>query len=337
MLLQNFALKSYNTFGIDVYANYFSEFNSADKLQELLQSTPNEQLPTLILGGGSNILFTKNYNGLVLKNNLKGITIIKQDNDFVFVQAGAGENWHQFVLYCLQNNFSGIENLSLIPGNVGASPMQNIGAYGVELKDVFLGLEAFHLKEKSVAKFNADECEFGYRESVFKKKYKNQFAILNVTFKLRKKPHFNISYGAIEQELKNMQISELNIQAISQAVINIRLSKLPNPEIIGNAGSFFKNPEIDIHQLYKLKQSYPEIISYSLANGNVKLAAGWLIEQCGWKGYRKGDAGCHAKQALVLVNFGNASGREIYNLSEEIKESVKQKFNIDLETEVNII
>ena len=337
MTLRNFSLKKYNTFGIDVYANYFSEFNSANRLQELLLPTASNQQSILILGGGSNILFTRNFDGLVLKNDLKGITIIKEDNEFVFVQAGAGENWHQFVLYCLQNNFSGVENLSLIPGNVGASPMQNIGAYGIELKDVFHELEAFHLEEKSIVKFNADECEFGYRESVFKKKYKNQFAILNVTFKLRKKPHFNISYGAIEQELKNMNVTELSIQAVSQAVINIRSSKLPDPAIIGNAGSFFKNPEIDIHELQKLKQNYPEIISYSLPNGNIKLAAGWLIEQCGWKGYRKGAAGCHAKQALVLVNYGNASGKEIYDLSEEIKESVKQKFNIDLETEVNII
>jgi UDP-N-acetylmuramate dehydrogenase len=337
MLLQNFSLKNYNTFGIDVYANYFSEFNSTDNLQELLLSTVNHHRSILILGGGSNILFTKNFEGLVLKNNLKGIKLIKEDSEFAFVQAGAGENWHQFVSYCLQNNFSGVENLSLIPGNVGASPMQNIGAYGVELKDVFHQLEALHLQEKSVVKFNIGDCEFGYRESAFKKKYRDQFAILNLTFMLRKKPHFNISYGAIEQELENMNLEEISIQSISQAVINIRRSKLPDPAVIGNAGSFFKNPEIDVHELYSLKQKYPEIISYSLPNGNVKLAAGWLIEQCGWKGYRKGDAGCHANQALVLVNYGNASGREIYHLSEEIKESVKKKFNIDLEREVNVI
>jgi UDP-N-acetylmuramate dehydrogenase len=335
MLIENFPLKTYHTFSIDVYAKYFSEFNTLAELHEVLSVTSTSQ-SILILGGGSNILFTKNFDGLVLKNNLKGITVIDEDSEFVFVQAGAGENWHQFVLYCLQNNFSGIENLSLIPGNVGASPMQNIGAYGVELKDVFYDLEAFDLKERSVVKFNAEECEFGYRESIFKSKYRDRFVILNVTFKLRKTPHFNITYGAIEQELKNMNVSGLSIQAISQAVINIRRSKLPDPAIIGNAGSFFKNPQIDIHVLFKLKQDYPEIISYSLPNGNAKLAAGWLIEQCGWKGYRKGDAGCHPKQALVLVNYGNASGEEIYDLSEEIKESVKQKFNIDLETEVNI-
>lgn len=337
MLSQNFSLKKYNTFGIDVYANHFSEFNSPDDLHELLMSTVSHQQSIFILGGGSNILFTKNFEGLVLKNNLKGINTIKEDYEFAFVQAGAGENWHQFVLYCLQNNFSGVENLSLIPGNVGASPMQNIGAYGVELKDVFYELEAFHLHDKSVVKFNVDDCEFGYRESVFKNKYKDQFVILNVTFMLRKKPHFNISYGAIEQELKNMNVTEISIQSISQAVINIRRSKLPDPAVIGNAGSFFKNPEIDVHELYALKQKYPEIVSYSLLNGNVKLAAGWLIEQCGWKGYRKGDAGCHANQALVLVNYGSASGKEIYHLGEEIKESVKQKFDIDLDREVNIV
>jgi UDP-N-acetylmuramate dehydrogenase len=340
MLYQNFSLKKYNTFGIDVYAKYFSEFNSVGELEDLLL-TVNDR-PTLILGGGSNILFTKNFDGLVLKNSVNGITIVKEDSEFVYVKAGAGENWHQFVLYCLQNNFAGIENLSLIPGNVGASPMQNIGAYGVELKDVFFELEAFHLREKNVETFTAEECEFGYRESVFKKKYKNRFAILNVIFRLRKKPHFNISYGAIEQELNKMHISELSIQAISQAVINIRKSKLPDPAAVGNAGSFFKNPELQIQELHELqrwnelRQLYPGLVSYSLPNGNVKLAAGWLIEQCGWKGYREGDAGCHAQQALVLVNYGNASGKEIYELSEEIKESVKQKFDIDLETEVNI-
>lgn len=337
MLIENFPLKRYHTFGIDVFAKYFSEFSTLDDLRELLSVTNNHQRPILILGGGSNILFTKNFDGLVLKNNLQGITIINENNEFVFVQAGAGENWHQFVLYCLQNNFSGIENLSLIPGNVGAAPMQNIGAYGVELKDVFHELEAFDLKEKCVVNFNADECEFGYRESVFKNIYKDRFAILNVTFKLRKTPHFNVSYEAIEKELRNMNVSELSIQAVSQAVINIRRSKLPDPAIVGNAGSFFKNPEIDIHELHELKRIYPHIVSYSLPNGNVKLAAGWLIEQCGWKGYRRGDAGCHAKQALVLVNYSNASGKEIYDLSKEIKESVKQKFNIDLKTEVNII
>jgi UDP-N-acetylmuramate dehydrogenase len=291
----------------------------------------------LILGGGSNILFTQNYEGLVLKNDLKGISIVKEEDDFVYVQAGAGENWHQFVLYCLRKNLSGAENLSLIPGNVGASPMQNIGAYGVEIKDVFHELEALHLKEKMVRKFNSIECEFGYRDSIFKKRYKDQFAILNVTFRLNKKPQYNISYGAIEQKLKQMGVQELSIHAVSQAVINIRNSKLPDPAVIGNAGSFFKNPEISKHKLDELKRIEPGIPSYATNDDKLKISAAWLIEQCGWKGYRRGDAGCNAKQALVLVNYGNASGEQIYELSEEIRQSVKERFGIELEREVNIL
>jgi UDP-N-acetylmuramate dehydrogenase len=230
-----------------------------------------------------------------------------------------------------------VENLSLIPGNVGASPMQNIGAYGVEIKDVFHELKAFHRKEKTNYTFSLKDCDFGYRESVFKRKYKDEFVIINVTYKLRKQPVFNTSYGAIEEELERMKVKELSIIAISNAVINIRSSKLPNPAEIGNAGSFFKNPEISNAQFEILKTQFPAIVGYPLPNGNVKLAAGWLIEQCGWKGYRKGDAGCHAKQALVLVNYGNANGDEIYNLSEEILQSVKEKFGVILEREVNII
>jgi UDP-N-acetylmuramate dehydrogenase len=334
---QNFLLKKYNTFGIEVYAKYFAEFDSLNVLQEALPSIASGNFPILILGGGSNILFTKNFEGLILKNELRGISVIKEDDEFVYVQAGAGENWHQFVLYCLQKNLSGVENLSLIPGNVGASPMQNIGAYGVEIKDVFYELEAFHLKEKTGTRFDSIACEFGYRDSIFKRRYKDQFAILNVTFRLNKKPAYNISYGAIEQELKQMGAQELNIRAISQAVINIRSSRLPDPGVIGNAGSFFKNPTMPGKNFDELKKIYFDIPSYIVNQDHVKIPAAWLIEQCGWKGYKKGDAGVHVKQALVLVNYGKASGKEIYQLSEEIKNSVKQKFNIDLEREVNII
>ncbi len=333
---QNFLLKKYNTFGIEVYAKHFFEFDSVDILREILESIANEH-PILILGGGSNILFTKNYDGLVLKNELKGIAVIKEDDEFVYIQAGAGENWHQFVLYCLRKNLSGAENLSLIPGNVGASPMQNIGAYGVEIKDVFYELEAYHLKEKTVKKFNSIECEFGYRDSIFKRRYKDQFAILNVTFRLNKKPKYNISYGAIEQELELMDVQELSIHAVSQAVINIRSSKLPDPAVIGNAGSFFKNPEISKHELNELTRIEPGIPSYKINDDKFKIPAAWLIEQCGWKGYRKGDAGCHQKQALVMVNYGKASGKQIYELSEEIRQSVKERFGVELEREVNIL
>jgi UDP-N-acetylmuramate dehydrogenase len=241
------------------------------------------------------------------------------------------------VSYTIQRNWAGLENLSLIPGNVGASPMQNIGAYGVEIKESFDELEAFHIKDRKVRVFTVNDCEFGYRDSVFKKRYKNEFVILNVTFRLNKKPHFNTTYGAIEKELDKMQVKELNIKAISQAVINIRSSKLPDPAKIGNAGSFFKNPEVSVKRFKNLQSSFPDIVGYPLETGNVKLAAGWMIEKCGWKGTRRGDAGCHAEQALVLINYGNATGKEVYNLSEEIQVSVKRKFGVELEREVNII
>ena len=332
---ENISLKQFNTFGINVKAKHFAAFASADELGELLTVAANES--KLVLGGGSNILFTKDVDGLVLKNEMKGMELIKEDDEFVYVKAGAGENWHAFVMYCISNNWGGVENLSLIPGNVGASPMQNIGAYGVEIKDVFEELEAFHLHDKTAVTFSTADCAFGYRESVFKQQYKNQFAILNVTFRLRKQPLFNTSYGAINAELEAMGVTTINIQAISQAVINIRSSKLPDPRQIGNAGSFFKNPTITKQRFIELKSQYPSVVGYENADGTVKLAAGWLIEQCGWKGYRKGDAGCHAKQALVLVNYGNADGAAIYNLSEEILQSVNEKFGVELEREVNIL
>ena len=336
MLLQeNISLKPYNTFGIDVKARYFATFNDIEELAETLNL--KSQISNLIVGGGSNILLTKDYDGLVLKNEIRGIVELHEDSEYVYVKAGAGENWHQFVLYCIERNWAGVENLSLIPGNVGASPMQNIGAYGVEIDDVFWDLEAFHKKDKKVVTFTPGDCEFGYRQSVFKEKFKDQFVILNVTFQLRKKPRFNTSYGAIEQELQRMGVRELSLKAISAAVINIRNSKLPNPGEIGNAGSFFKNPSVTNEQFVSLKARFENMAGHENIDGTVKLAAGWLIEQCGWKGYRKGDAGCHAKQALVLVNYGNATGTEIYNLSEEIIQSVKEKFGITLEREVNII
>lgn len=336
---EHISLRSYNTFGINASARYFANFSTADELEELIANykpqTTNSKL--LVLGGGSNMLFTKDFDGLVLKNDLKGIELVKEDNTFYYVKASAGENWHGFVQHCISNNYAGVENLSLIPGNVGASPMQNIGAYGVEIKDVFEELEAYHIHEKKVQKFSAGDCAFGYRESVFKRKYKDVFVILNVTFRLRKQPVYNTSYGAIEQELEAMNVKELSIKAISDAVIHIRSSKLPDPKVIGNAGSFFKNPTIPNIQFSELKNQFPNIVGYAVGSEETKVAAGWVIEQCGWKGYREGDAGCHAKQALVLVNYGNAKGADIYNLSAKIIESVRQKFGIELEREVNII
>ncbi|MEP6949855.1 MAG: UDP-N-acetylmuramate dehydrogenase [Ginsengibacter sp.] len=336
---ENFKLRKYNTFGIDVSAKYFSTFTSLEEL-ELLSEDSKNMGRAMILGGGSNILFTKNFDGLLLKNDIPGIAVVNEDDDYVYVKAGAGVNWHSFVMHCVDHNYGGIENLSLIPGNVGASPMQNIGAYGVEIKDVFYELEAFHMQDKVQQIFSIGDCKFGYRESIFKKKYKGMFAILNVTFRLRKNPVFNISYGAIEEELQKMHVDALSIRAISAAIINIRTSKLPDPSLTGNAGSFFKNPVITKHELHKLNEwekSGAEMPFFKIDEESFKIPAGWLIEQCGWKGYRKGDAGCYEKQALVLVNYGGANGKEILDLSEEIKTSVREKFGITLETEVNII
>lgn len=344
---KNISVKQYNTFGINAYSNEFSVFNSVHELEELLlqheQISNNHQNSILILGGGSNVLFISDFNGLILKNEIKGIKVVKKDEHHVYVQAGAGENWHQFVLYCIEHDLAGVENLSLIPGNVGASPMQNIGAYGVEIKDVFYSLEAYHLRDKKIVNFTLNDCEFGYRESVFKRRNKGEFVILNVTYRLNRVPDYKTSYGAITQELEKMGVQQLSIRAVSQAVINIRSSKLPDPRVTGNAGSFFKNPEIQNSKFKSLKSDFPGIVGYDLPNGNVKLAAGWLIEHCGppgvatWKGYRKGDAGCHEKQALVLVNYGQASGTDIFNLSEEILKSVQAKFGVTLEREVNIV
>ena len=334
---ENISLKPFNSFGIDVKASHFASFQSMEELEELLAISHAESKPPFILGGGSNILLKGDLDQWVLKNEMKGIEKLKEDDDFVYLKAGAGENWHGFVMECVKNNWGGVENLSLIPGNVGASPMQNIGAYGVEIKDVFVELQAFHRTDRELVRFNLEDCDFGYRESVFKQRYKDQFVLLNVTYRLRKQPIFNTSYGAIEEELRRMGVESLSIAAISQAVINIRTSKLPDPTIIGNAGSFFKNPEVDQGKFLSLKKDFPTVVGYPMADGKVKLAAGWMIEQCGWKGFRRGDAGCHERQALVLVNYGRATGEEIFALSEEILQSVSKKFDVTLQREVNII
>jgi len=335
----NISLKTYNTFGIDVKAKYFASFKSVAELEEALDYNKNRLRGNgilVILGGGSNILFLKNIDGLILKNEISGIEKTGEDENKVMIKAGAGVNWHRFVMDCLDHNYGGVENLALIPGNVGASPMQNIGAYGVEIKDVFHSLEAYHIKERKPVIFNKADCAFGYRESIFKGKYKNEFVITSVTCMLDKVPVFNTSYGTLENELEKMNVTSPSIQSIAKAVINIRRSKLPDPEVIGNAGSFFKNPQVSKEQFISLKKNFRDIPGYELEN-TFKIAAGWLIEHCGWKGYREGDAGCHNKQALVLVNFGNAAGTDILSLSERIIQSVLDKFNILLEKEVNII
>jgi UDP-N-acetylmuramate dehydrogenase len=333
----NISLKPYNTFGIDAVSRYFIRISSAGVLEELTSAYPDAAEKSLILGGGSNLLFTSNWDGWILKNECQGIAHLSEDDDYYYVKAAGGENWHQFVQYCIEHNYCGVENLSLIPGSVGASPIQNIGAYGVELKDVFYELQAWHLFDQTLITLKAADCAFGYRDSIFKNSLKGKLFILNVTFRLRKRPVFHTQYGAIQAELDKMGVQELSIQAVSAAIIRIRSSKLPDPAVTGNAGSFFKNPTIPVPQFEKLKNQFPDIPGYAGADTLVKLPAGWLIEQCGWKGFRKGDAGCYDKQALVLVNYGQAGGDEIFGLSEEIIQSVQNRFGITLEREVNIM
>jgi len=335
-IIQNQSLKAYNTFGIDVNAHYFAGFNSIEHLSKILASATFQQNQQLILGGGSNILFTKNFEGIVLHNLLKGISKIQVSEHEYHVTAAAGEVWHELVLYAIANNLGGMENLSLIPGYVGASPMQNIGAYGVEIKDIFVSLKAMEVATGLIKTFTKEECQFGYRESFFKRAGKGKYIILEVTFKLSTKHELNTSYGAIEQELAKMNAAP-NIKNVSQAVINIRSSKLPNPKEIGNAGSFFKNPTIAIAHYDTLKKQYPDLPGYPVNDEYIKIAAGYLIEKCGLKGFRKEDAGVHQMQALVLVNYGKASGNQIFDLSSLVIEKVKDVFGIELEREVNII
>ncbi|OFY93148.1 MAG: UDP-N-acetylenolpyruvoylglucosamine reductase [Bacteroidetes bacterium RIFCSPLOWO2_12_FULL_31_6] len=331
---ENISLKPFNTFGITVNATQFVEVNQINQLKEILQQN---KLPLLILGGGSNVLFTKDFNGLVLKNKLKGIQLIDENEQEVIVKVAAGEVWHEFVLYCIEKGYAGIENLSLIPGSVGASPIQNIGAYGVEVKDVITEVEALNLKDYSIQSFPNVACEFDYRSSIFKTSRKGIYFITSVTFKLAKKATINTSYGAIMDELKKMNILHPTIKDVSNAVIKIRTSKLPDPQKIGNCGSFFKNPTVSEKVKNKILEKYPDAPDYPQANGNYKIAAGWLIEKCGWKGKRIDNYGVHKNQALVLVNYGGASGSDIFNLSEDIIHSVYQTFGIKLEREVNII
>jgi len=332
----NISLKSFNTFGIDVTAKYFCEITSVDELQELISSEIARNEKKLVLGGGSNILFTKDFEGLIIKNNIRGIEVLEENDDILLVKSGSGEVWHNLVLWSISKNLGGIENLSLIPGYVGAGPIQNIGAYGVEIKNVFENLEATHIDTGEIRQFNFNDCKFGYRDSVFKNELKSQYIITSVTLRLNKHPLFNTSYGAIETELEKMGIRKLSVKTISDAVIRIRKSKLPDPAVIGNAGSFFKNPEVTKEKFSQLQSSYDKIAAYNLQNGNVKLAAGWLIEQCGWKGKVVGNTGSHKDQALVLVNYGNATGEEIFSLATDIQGSVKEKFGVEIEKEVNI-
>ncbi|GAB3010327.1 UDP-N-acetylmuramate dehydrogenase [Niabella terrae] len=336
-LAQNISLQPYNSFGIAARAAYFMAFDNVDTLREGLAWAGQEQLPVLILGGGSNMLLTRNWPGLVLKNQIRGIEKTGEDADAVYIRVGAGESWHGFVMYCLEQDYAGVENLALIPGLAGTAPMQNIGAYGVEIRDRLHELHALDRREGIIRCFSNQDCGFGYRESVFKNQYKDQYVITDVTFRLLKRPEFQIEYGAIRQELEKQQVTQLTIRAIAQAVIAIRSAKLPDPAKIGNAGSFFKNPSVSASVFEALQAEFPGIVGYANPEGTVKLAAGWLIEQAGWKGYRKGDAGVHEKQALVLVNYGGATGIEILELCQQVQEAVLQKFGVSLSPEVNIV
>ena len=332
-IFENYSLKAYNTFGIDCKAAFFAVIKSVSDLRNLLSEPEFLELPKLFLGGGSNILLCDDYNGLVVHIDLKGITDL--ENRLIKVQAG--ENWHEFVIWSLNHGYNGIENLSLIPGNVGAAPMQNIGAYGVELKDVFVELEAFHIASEEIHIFNKDDCQFGYRESVFKNKYKGDYVILSVTFQLYRDAKVNTSYGAINEVLCQGGIMLPTPKQVSEAVIFIRQSKLPDPKEIGNSGSFFKNPVISKSKFEELLKEYPQIQSYPVNERELKVPAAWLIEKAGWKGKRIEDYGVHEKQALVLVNYGGSKGKDIYKLALDIQFSIKEKFGICLQMEVNVI
>ncbi len=334
-VLHDRSLAAFNTFGVEARARHFVEISSPEDLQWVLDQQPGD---LLILGGGSNLLFVEGFDGWVLQNNIQGKEVVHAEENKVVVAVGGGENWHQFVLWCLEHDYGGVENLALIPGTVGAAPMQNIGAYGVELEDVFHHLEAVELETGKVVEFSKEDCQFGYRQSVFKHKCKGQYFITKVFLQLTKVRHpVNTSYGAIQSLLNQWNITKPTIQEVAKAVIHIRSSKLPDPAVLGNAGSFFKNPIIPTEQFQGLYKQFPDMPHYDQPGGKVKLAAGWLIEQCGWKGKRIGNTGAYEKQALVLVNYGGATGEEIWSLARQIQQSVYEKFEVLLEPEVNVV
>jgi UDP-N-acetylmuramate dehydrogenase len=331
------SLKSYNTFNIDVSAKYFAEVSTIDDIKTLLHDSKFKNEEHFILGGGSNILFTKDFNGIIIKNSLRGIEQVYEDEHNVRFKVAGGEIWHRFVLYCVDRNLAGVENLSLIPGEVGATPIQNIGAYGAEVNTIIDEVEVIELSSGNLSTLTYAECEFGYRDSIFKNKHKDKFIITAVTYRLSKKAHFKVSYGDIEKMLEEMGVKDLTVKAVSDAVIKIRSSKLPDPVKLGNAGSFFKNPAIEKSLLDELLLSHHGMPHYPFKDGLVKVPAGWFIEQCGWKGKRVGNTGAHAHHALVLINYGGATGNAIYSLALEIQKSVQDKFGVTIEPEVNIV
>jgi UDP-N-acetylmuramate dehydrogenase len=334
---ENISLKPFNTFGIEAKARYFVEVKTDAEILDLIKNDIFKYGRIQILNGGSNTLFTSDFDGLVVKIATRGISLIDENDDYVFLKAKAGVNWHEFVTFCIENNYGGLENLSLIPGNVGAAPIQNIGAYGVEQKDCFYELEAIELSTGQIRTFTHLDCRFDYRNSIFKQEFKDKLIILSVTYRLNKNPEFNTTYGAITAEIERMGVKNLSLKAIGDAVCSIRRSKLPDTEKIGNAGSFFKNPLVTKEKYLNLINDFPGLVAFPANEGNYKLAAGWLIENLGWKGFRRGDAGVCETQALVLVNYGQAKGSEITDLANEIKFSIKNRFGVDLELEVNII
>ncbi|WP_430971914.1 UDP-N-acetylmuramate dehydrogenase [Sunxiuqinia rutila] len=333
---EDFSLKNYNTFGIDAKARFFFEFTELDDLTEFLQqNTSWREEQFLLLGGGSNLLLVHDFDGLVIHPNVPGVQVVRETRNQVWLEVGAGEDWDRFVDYCVKSEFYGLENLSLIPGTVGAAPVQNIGAYGVEVKDYIDTVNGFDLETMTSYSIPAEECRFAYRNSIFKNELKNRFIVTSVVFRLEKFPEFKLDYGSLKAEVEKR--GELNPLHVREAVVAIRQSKLPDPMELGNAGSFFKNPVVDAQLAEKLKADYPEMPAYPAEDGKVKLAAGWLIEQCGWKGFREGDAGVHEHQALVLVNYGSATGEELFQLAERIKSSVADRFGVELEPEANIL
>ena len=332
----NFSLKKYNTFGIEAKAKQFVAVHNLDDLKSILENHASDK--KFILGGGSNMLLTQDIDALVIHVDLKGKRIIKEDDDFVWVESQAGENWHEFVLWTINQNFGGLENMSLIPGNVGTTPVQNIGAYGTEIKDTFVSCEAMNIESQELKTFSKEECNFGYRESIFKQEAKDKYVITSVVFKLTKRNHkINTSYGDITKELENQNVTIPTLKDVSNAVIAIRQSKLPDPKELGNSGSFFKNPIISNELFEKVQQKFPEVKFFEVSPTEVKVPAGWLIEHSGLKGYRKDDAGVHKNQALVLVNYGNATGQDILNLSKYVQKTVFDKYGIAIEAEVNVI
>lgn len=335
-ILENVSLKALNTFGMDVKAARYAAVSSVEDLQALRESGLWKPETTLILGGGSNILLTRDWEGLVIHNQFLGLSIIQEDAEEVLVEAGAGENWHAFVQWTIQHDLGGIENLSLIPGTVGAAPMQNIGAYGREIGDVFEYLDAYHIPSGELHRFDHKACAFGYRESIFKNKEKGQYLITSIVLRLSKHPLFHLEYGDVRKVIDEEFDGKISLHTVSEAICRIRSRKLPDPAEIGNSGSFFKNPVIPLEQYLNLQSKHPDIPSYPVDQSLVKVPAGWLIDRAGWKAYRKGDAGVHKRQALVLVNYGNAQGAEIWSLAKKIQHDILQRYGIALQPEVNI-